>query len=68
MEGIEADVIRDGQDLLHFFRLKGRRIDVDFFAKFFVSQEGLVQSTGAATAEILPQQWEGGKHRKTLQR
>ncbi|MFN9941776.1 MAG: hypothetical protein ACK56I_20100, partial [bacterium] len=42
-------------------------IHVDLFAKLAVSQQGLVQSTGAASAEIFPRKTEGAEHGEAFQ-
>ncbi len=67
-EGIEGEVITDGNQFLYLLLWVSGAEDVGLATKLLASQLGLKESTGGGTRQILTQNWLGGEHGESLLR
>ena len=66
-EGIEAQMMRDGDDLTHLLLFKSGRIDMHLPAEF-LGEQRFIQATGAAAAQILAHDREHAEHGEAFER
>ncbi len=65
-DGIEGEVVGEGDDFGEVFVGEGWAVDVDFLTEFFAGEHGFPRAAGAGTVEVLADERVGGPHAEAL--
>ena len=65
-DGVEGEVVGEGDDLGEIFVGEGWAVDVDFLAELFAGEHGFPRAAAAGTVEVLADERVGGPHAEAL--